>query len=223
MDTLQAGKEYVAETVLSDGRIIKSVHSPTPLGGWIATHEDITDKRVLEKRLAFESTHDPLTELPNRRYFDREIVRKAKLAHDAGKPLTLFFIDLDHFKQVNDSVGHNAGDALLRHTGEVIRSVIDETDFVARLGGDEFAIVSKRLETIAQAEQLAQRLNVALQAPLIYQGHEVSCNVSIGITSGCGANIDIERLRAEADVALYGAKRAGRSQHKVYAAGQRVA
>lgn len=223
LDEVHTGQEHVAETVLGSGRIIKSVHSPTPLGGWITTHEDITDKRALETRLAYESMHDPLTTLPNRRYFDKEIARKAKAAHKIGRPLTLFFVDLDHFKQINDSVGHNAGDALLRHTGMMIRKVIDRSDFVARLGGDEFAIVSKRFQSLDQAERLASALNEALRAPLTYEGQQVCCDVSIGITLGQGAEIDIERLRAEADIALYGAKRAGRGQHKVYAPGQRVA
>ncbi|WP_156905513.1 sensor domain-containing diguanylate cyclase [Maritalea myrionectae] len=223
MRDVRQSQEHVAETYLGNGRIIKSVHSPTPLGGWIGTHEDITEKRMMEKKLAYESMHDALTTLPNRRYFDKEIARKAKAAHEIGCPLTLFFVDLDHFKQINDSVGHNAGDALLRHTGETIRKVIDPADFVARLGGDEFAIVSKRFQSLEQAGQLANTLNEALRAPWVYKGQKVSCEVSIGITLGRGAKLDIERLRAEADIALYGAKRAGRGQHKAYVHGQRVA
>jgi diguanylate cyclase (GGDEF)-like protein len=216
MQHVRAGEEFVSETEMSDGRIIKSVHSPTPLGGWIGTHEDITEMRALEKGLAYESRHDPLTGLPNRRYFDEELKSRLDAPHDARKPLTLFFVDLDYFKQINDNVGHNAGDAALRHIGRSIRENIDESDFVARLGGDEFAIVSTRFSSLAQAEKLAENLNTSLRVPFYYGGQPICCDVSIGITLGHGKGIDVERLRAEADLALYGAKRAGRGQHQVY-------
>lgn len=217
------GKEFVAETELSNGRVIKSVHSPTPLGGWIATHEDITEMRAMERRLAYESLHDPLTGLPNRRYFDQEMRQRIEAKTDKCSPITLFFVDLDHFKQINDNVGHNAGDAALQHIGRAIRENIDEADFVARLGGDEFAIISTRFENSEKAGNMAERLNAELRAPFYFNGQQVCCDVSIGITMGQGTNIDVERLRAEADVALYGAKRAGRGQHQVYRAKGKVA
>ncbi|MCF4099056.1 diguanylate cyclase domain-containing protein [Maritalea mediterranea] len=221
--TLLSKDVFVAETRMADGRIIKSVHSSTPLGGWIATHEDVTDIRALERRLSYESTHDALTNLPNRRYFDKEIDRKIKEANAAGLPLTLLFVDLDHFKQVNDMNGHNAGDALLRHAGEMILKAIDPSDFAARLGGDEFAIISGRFRTVEEAEMLALDVKNALGTPLDIEGHQLSCKVSIGITRAQGAEVDAERLRAEADMALYGAKRAGRGQHQVFENGVDVA
>lgn len=220
---VRAGEEFVAETEMSDGRIIKSVHSPTPLGGWIATHEDVTEMRALQKGLAYESRHDPLTGLPNRRYFDEELQQRLELNDSMERPITLFFVDLDYFKQINDNVGHSAGDAALQHIGQSIRGKLDDGDFVARLGGDEFAIVSTRFQSLAEAEKLAEKLNTDLREPFYYNGQPIYCDVSIGITLGRGTDIDMERLRAEADTALYGAKRAGRGQHKVYRAKERVA
>lgn len=219
----QEGKEYVAETLLSNGRILKTVHSPTPTGGWIGTHEDITEMREMERKLAYESLHDALTGLPNRCYFDQEITKRAETKVDRRRPVTLFFVDIDHFKQINDNVGHHAGDAALRHIADTIRDHVDEADFVARFGGDEFAIISTRFENSEKAGHLAERLNKALSTPFSYNGQSIMCGVSIGITMGHGSYIDVERLRAEADAALYGAKRAGRGRHQAYRANGKVA
>src|SRR5262249_45394194 len=125
---------------LSDGRIIATKHRPMPSGGWISTHEDITEYRRIEARIAHMAHHDVLTELPNRVLL-RERLDRALAGVDEERSLAVFGLDLDRFKDINDTLGHTIGDALLKAVGERLRSCVGEMDTVARVGGDEFSIV----------------------------------------------------------------------------------
>ena len=125
---------------LPHGRVIAISRQPMPDGGWVAVHEDVTDRRRAEARIAYIAKHDQLTGLPNRVLF-REQFDEALRVSRPGKKVALHCLDLDGFKGVNDSLGHPVGDQLLKVVGERLRTCLKPTDLVARLGGDEFAII----------------------------------------------------------------------------------
>ena len=132
---------------LADGRIIDIWHRPMADGGWVSTYDDITERRQAESRIAYMATHDPLTDLPNRSFLrDRLSQLLFAAAKEGGRWLpgdltALLLLDLDRFKEINDTLGHAAGDRLLRIVAERLRNLVGEEDLVARLGGDEFAIL----------------------------------------------------------------------------------
>lgn len=160
--------------------------------------------------------HDSLTGLPNRRYLDKVLADRAEEMAENDSALALLHIDLDRFKQINDTLGHAAGDAMLIHASEVLRANIRADDFVARIGGDEFVVVSMAENGEVGLANLAQRIIVKMRQPIDYQGHECRCGVSVGIASDRGANVDSARLLVNADIALYRAKSRGRNRHEFF-------
>jgi len=155
---------------------------------------------------------DGLTNLANRRRFDEELPRELLRSSRYGRPLTLLMIDLDEFKAINDSRGHVAGDALLKHVGQLCRSTIRKEQLVARLGGDELAVICPETSG-TQAEILAQRIRDALdQTPLEWEGSRIFVTASIGIAEFDPGKHDAAGLHKAADDALYRAKRAGRNR-----------
>ncbi|WP_244480843.1 diguanylate cyclase domain-containing protein [Mesorhizobium sp. Root157] len=178
--------------------------------GSVVVFQDFTDARALQRQLAYAATHDALTGLANRSFFIQkvtELVAKAQ-PDDAGHHF--MFIDLDHFKQVNDTSGHAAGDALLKRVAAIIRSGLGPADLVARLGGDEFAVV---LQTgSAEAAQEAARTIVAAIAALEFDWNERSHSIgaSIGVTPIDAGYCEVDEIIARADMACYAAKAAGR-------------
>lgn len=169
--------------------------------------------RELERaRLKMETAalHDPLTELPNRRYLDR-VIAGLEQDSDAFKPLTILHIDLDRFKDINDTLGHAAGDLILRHAANTLRANVEEGDFLARIGGDEFVILSQAGHSEEHVADYAARLVEAISKPVDYHGHECRVGASIGIaTRTDGERIDQTLINA--DIALYEAKRRGRNR-----------
>ena len=128
-----------------DGRSIQIVNEPLPDGGWVATHEDITERRRAEERITHLAHYDALTDLPNRALFHERLKRElSDVAPD--RQLAVLYIDIDEFKSVNDSLGHMIGDELLKSVAASLAGCVRETDFVARLGGDEFAIVQTGID-----------------------------------------------------------------------------
>jgi len=215
------------EVTLPDGRVHTIHHEPTAGGGWVATFEDITERRRAEAHVRHMAHHDVLTGLPNRALFierleqtlarmrgeDRLQDYRAAPAAEAGL-VAVLFLDLDHFKHVNDTLGHAAGDALLRLVAERIGHCLRGEDTLARLGGDEFAVLlGEDLTTAEQAAEVAQRIISAVSMPYVLDGQEARVGVSIGITlcgrdNGKGANPEL--LLRQADMALYQAKVTGR-------------
>ena len=161
---------------LSDGRVIASVYSPTSNGGWVATFEDVTERRQAEAQIMHMARHDALTDLPNRLYF-RERIEQAL---GRGERLAILFIDLDRFKTVNDTLGHPVGDALLCAVTKRLQMAVRGSDTVARLGGDEFAIVQFGAKP-TDATELAVRIIEALSEPFDVLGNQVVIGASIGI------------------------------------------
>jgi diguanylate cyclase (GGDEF)-like protein/PAS domain S-box-containing protein len=190
---------------LKDGRVVAMAHQSMPDAGWVATYEDVTERRHAEARIAFMARHDALTNLPNRILFaDR--VEEAISHMGRGSGFAIHCLDLDYFKQVNDSLGHAIGDELLRQAAERLQSCAREIDTVARLGGDEFAIVQRDIAGAEDAAVLARRVVEVISAPYRIDGQKLTVGVSVGISLAPADGSSCERLLKNADLALYRAK-----------------
>ncbi|KQT86728.1 deubiquitinase [Methylobacterium sp. Leaf469] len=200
---------------LKNGRIIAISHKAVAGGGIVATYEDVTERRQAEARIAFMARHDVLTGLPNRSVFVERI--DEALAHlGRGSRFSVLCLDLDRFKEVNDTLGHPVGDALLRAVAERLSACVREVDTVARLGGDEFAIILCDIRRPDDATILARRIVEVLSAPYTLDGHQVSVGVSIGICFAPGDGTTCDKLLKNADVALYRAKADGRGTWRFF-------
>ncbi|NVD41690.1 EAL domain-containing protein [Ensifer sp. HO-A22] len=165
-------------------------------------------------RMEFNALHDPLTGLPNRRFLDQVLADRSH-HFDAEARLSIFHMDLDRFKQINDTLGHAAGDEILRHAAELLRTNANEKDFVARIGGDEFVIV--RPEDSAEPDaRLASCIIEAMSIPVRYKDQECRIGVSIGIAAQARPTDDLSQILVNADIALYEAKRRGRNRHETF-------
>lgn len=204
------GESFTGETEISQGRIVRSVHAPNPQGGWIATHEDVTEKRRIEKNIVHEALHDKLTGLPNRRFHEQEMTERSLRCHRTGEGLALLHVDLDRFKEINDTMGHAAGDAMLQHAAEVLRSFVRETDFVARIGGDEFVVVCYTKGNVKFLDSIVDRIITKMHEPVPFGDQTCRFGVSIGISHQEGKNVDGKKMLINADIALYRAKNSGR-------------
>ncbi len=160
--------------------------------------------------------HDPLTGLANRSLFQERLTQALEGLSRGGDPIALLALDLDRFKQVNDTLGHEAGDQLLRLVSERLKALLRDTDTLARLGGDEFIILQTALRTVAEAEALSERIVTRISEPYRLAGQDVRIGVSIGVAIARDAARDGLDLPARADFALYQAKEAGRNQVKLY-------
>jgi diguanylate cyclase (GGDEF)-like protein len=167
-------------------------------------------------RIEHTSLHDALTHLPNRRYLDRVLQERAAACTTEEGGLALLHIDLDRFKQINDTLGHAAGDAMLVHAAKVLRDNVRSDDFVARIGGDEFVVLSPLRNGRRDLARLARRIVDDMRKPMPYNGHDCRCGVSIGVAYQRGPTVDDKRLLIDADIALYRAKRRGRNRHEFF-------
>lgn len=166
-------------------------------------------------RIEYTALHDHLTGLPNRRYLDAAIDEAAKEAQQAGSRLAVLHIDLDRFKEINDTLGHLAGDQMLIHAAGVLRELKGDGDFVARIGGDEFVFLSSGPNGRNLAV-LAEAIVEAMRKPVTFNGHICRFGASVGIASQSGGAIDAKQLLVNADLALYRAKNRGRSRHEFF-------
>ena len=182
------------------------------------SQSDITARKLAEERLLHDAFHDPLTGLPNRALFmDRLGMAIAHAKRRLSYTYAVLFIDLDRFKNVNDSLGHSAGDELLIAVARRLESCLRPGDTVARLGGDEFTILLDEVTDVDHAVQVAQRMHKEMARPFRAQGHEVFVTMSLGITVGAGGDYDRpEDVLRDADTAMYGAKSNGKSRDAVF-------
>ena len=200
---------------LACGRVVEVTHAPLADGGWVATYEDITERRQSQETISFLARHDQLTKLPNRVLFrERMDAAAATLGHGARH--AVLCLDLDHFKAVNDTLGHAHGDRLLCQVAERLTACVRGGDVVARLGGDEFAIIQAELERPEHAGELAQRVVDALAQPFDLGGHQVSIGASVGIALAPDDGELAETLLKNADTALYRAKLEGRGNYRSF-------
>jgi diguanylate cyclase (GGDEF)-like protein len=201
----------------SDGRFILVTRQPMAEGGWLATHEDITERRRAEAEIIHLARHDPLTGLANRAEFNVKLDSACKRLSRSGGTVTVMMVDLDKFKVVNDTFGHPAGDRLLVEVGERLKSTVRETDVVARLGGDEFAIIQEGgPEPHEGAIALALRIIGAISQPFDLNGNRADLGISIGIVLAPEHEMDPEELLKRADLALYDAKTNGRNDYRFF-------
>lgn len=242
---LDAGRSYVSEyRLLFDGGEVRYVRSlgalydapgetPRTIGiNWdvsadVARNEDLRHANMLsearnaeleaaKERIEYNALHDSLTSLPNRRYLD-EVMAQHVEKFASGERAALLHIDLDRFKQINDTLGHAAGDAMLVHTARLLREVVGNRDFVARIGGDEFVVVIRRDQGSPDLRgdhlaTLADKVVERMREPVMFQGHECRFGVSVGIATDTDSISDPKRLMINADMALYRAKNRGRNQ-----------
>jgi len=200
---------------LPDGRSIQVVNEPLADGGWVATHEDVTERRRVEERITHLAHYDALTDLPNRTLFHERI--KLELQHAAAdRQLAVLYIDIDEFKSVNDSLGHLIGDELLKAVAQSLRGCAGEADFVARLGGDEFAIVQTGISSTDDVTDLVDRVFAAIRMPYDCLGHQVTTDASIGIALAPRDGSDLDQILKNADLAMYAAKAAGRRTYRFF-------
>ena len=200
---------------LSDGRVVAIKHQPMPDGGWVSTHEDVTEYRRIEARITHMAHHDVLTELPNRMLL-REQLEQALDGPEKGRSLAVLSLDIDRFKDVNDTLGHPIGDSLLKAVSERLQSCIAEGDTLARLGGDEFCIVQMVPEQPVAATALATRIAETIGEPFELAGHQVTIGASIGIAVSPGDGTDTDELLRNSDLALSRAKSDARGSHRFF-------
>ncbi|MDE8346084.1 MAG: EAL domain-containing protein [Acidocella sp.] len=205
-------KHFAYELPLADGRVIAVTHEPVDTGGFVNTYTDVTQQRQSDAQIAFMATHDALTGLANRNLLHERL--NHALAHVArGRNLNILCLDLDHFKTVNDTLGHPVGDKLLCMVAKRLLATVRDADTVARLGGDEFAIIQDNVGRMEDASLLAQRLVEIVGDPYEIEGNHVVIGVSIGMSAAPADGLDADTLLRHADTALYRAKSDGRGRY----------
>jgi diguanylate cyclase (GGDEF)-like protein/PAS domain S-box-containing protein len=201
---------------VSGERTIVVTTALTPEGGSVAVHEDVTERRRQEERIAYLAHHDALTGLPNRVQFRDQLVEALSMSRSGGETAALLYLDLDQFKTVNDTLGHPIGDKLLISVADRLRNQLSDRDHVARLGGDEFAVLLAGRTTAAQAADLANRIISAIGEPFDISGQFIFIGVSIGIAMAPVDADDADLLMKHADMALYRAKQDGRNVYRFF-------
>ncbi|GJD36805.1 EAL domain-containing protein [Methylobacterium aerolatum] len=211
----QPGRPIVQE--LANGKIIAVERRNTAGGGFVATYEDVTERRRAEARIAFLAHHDVLTGLPNRAALEQHIAASvSQTGRDQG--FAVMAIDLDDFRPVNDTLGHGVGDELLVAVANRLSACIREIDCVARIGADEFVVVQRAVDRPEEAAVLARRIIDVIKSPYVLSGHTVSVGVTVGVTVAPGDGTSSEKLIKNADVALARAKAEARGAFRFFEA-----
>ena len=226
---LRAGRTWSGEVLLrrKDGSIVPVFVTATPLfdargalAGMIGVPSDISERKTLQEELERRASHDPLTGLPNRPAFVERIgqaLLRTRRRQNSRNKVGVLFMDLDGFKTINDSLGHQAGDRLLVAVAECLRNRLRTEDVLARFGGDEFAVLLEDTAGTSEAIRVAQRITEDLREPFTVEDFQVSVSTSIGITLGTAqANDDPEEMLREADSAMYRAKEQGPGRYAVF-------
>jgi diguanylate cyclase (GGDEF)-like protein/PAS domain S-box-containing protein len=226
---LRAGRAWSGETLLrrKDGSHVPVLGTATPLFdqqgslvGMIGVSTDISERKTLEAELERRASHDPLTGMPNRPAFvDRlqQALRRTRRRKDGRNKVGVLFMDLDGFKTIHDSLGHEAGDRFLVTVAERLKNRLRPEDVLARFGGDEFAVLLEDVASVSEAIRVAQRIAEDLQEPLAVNSHQVSVSTSVGIALGSAhTNDDPEGMLRKADAAMYRAKEQGPGRYAVF-------
>lgn len=209
----QAGS-FTLET--SDGRAVAVSHQPMPGGGWVATYEDVTDRQKAHARIRFMALHDGLTGLPNRAALTEQLATLLRHLRRHQQQLAILTINLDHFRTINEALGHDAGDLLLQAAARRLRNAVRDSDFVARIGDDEFVVLQTSDQHPGDAELLARRLVGVLATPYEIDRQQAIVTASIGIAIATGTDTDPDLLLTHADTSLDRAKAEGRDTYRFF-------
>jgi diguanylate cyclase (GGDEF)-like protein len=209
------GKNTVNVVETPNGRSIQIVNQPLADGGWLTTLEDITERRRVEDRVAHQAHYDALTDLPNRILFRERLENEIKMV-GPDLQIAVLYLDIDEFKNVNDSLGHRIGDELLKSVAASLIDCVGAANFVARLGGDEFAIVQTAVKGPKDVTDLVARIYKAIREPYECLGHQVITDVSIGIALAPKHGVDLDQILQNADLAMYSAKADGRRSYRFF-------
>ncbi len=216
-------KEYEFQGVRQDGSLIW-VRTQLNLVPWNgksviqSTVVDITLRKIYEERLHYQANFDAVTDLPNRTLALDRLTNAVARARRYSRKVGILFIDLDHFKKINDTMGHALGDQLLKQSAQRIKSCVREEDTVARLGGDEFTVILPDVKTSTDAESVARKILTAFRQPFVLDGNEAFVSTSVGITLCPDDGRDAELLMRNADAAMYQAKEQGRNTLRFFTA-----
>ena len=214
MDSFEASEPSIQQ--LDDGRIFSILRQREQSGRIVTTTEDVTSQRQLEARVEYLAYHDSLTGLANRTLLRQQLDKMAE-KESSRDNLTAFCLDLDRFKEINDTLGHEIGDELLKTVGQRLRVCIGDGDLVARTGGDEFVILQSGPCSAKSAAGFAQNIIDCLSKPYQLRGYQVQIGTSVGIAFLNEQNINAHNLIKNADIALYQAKESGRGIFRFYA------
>ena len=207
---------YRMERTRPNGRVIQVDHNPMPGGGYVATYTDITERKQTEARMRHLAVHDVLTSLPNRTLFLDRLRQALLSARRFQRGVTVLFVDLDRFKDINDHFGHDVGDLMIQEMGQRLSRIIRDSDTAARLGGDEFAIIQTDVQNIEDTIALAQRIIDELCQPFDCRGIRLHSTASVGITLFPEDGENPEQLVKNADMAMYAAKAEGRNNYRFF-------
>ncbi|MBU1643454.1 EAL domain-containing protein [bacterium] len=196
---------------------INVIRSPDgKIDQYVALFSDISEKKKADETISKQANYDPLTQLQNRRMFNVKIEQEIQRSHRSDLPFALLFIDLDHFKEVNDSLGHEMGDVVLTETAHRIKKLIRKSDILSRFGGDEFTIILPDIKDTIGIDNTAQNIIRALSLPFQLDSNQVYVSASIGITLYTNDAGSASELLKNADQAMYQAKRSGRSRFNYF-------
>lgn len=224
-ETLSSGREWAGElhNTKKNGELYWCFESISPLKNeageithYIAVTEDISERKETEQTIRHLAFHDPLTGLPNRRLFNDRLHLAAASRYRKNDPFALLLLDLDRFKTVNDTLGHDVGDALLKAVGTRLQDTVQENETLAHMGGDEFALLALQRTQLEDTVDLAKKMLQALAAPFRLYGHELYVSASIGITLFPADATSADTLIKNADIALYRAKELGRNNFQFF-------
>ncbi|MBA2690249.1 MAG: diguanylate cyclase, partial [Burkholderiales bacterium] len=179
--------------------------------------KEIKERRRAEKVLRFTATHDPLTALPNRNLFAERLNCQLEQQKRQNDRLAVLFIDLDRFKNINDTLGHEAGDRLLKDVAQRLSGCVRRGDTIARQGGDEFVVLMGEFSRLSDIEHVAQKILAEVSKPLLLEGKEFQITASIGISTFPDDGRDMQTLLKNADIAMYRAKEQGKNNYQFYA------
>ena len=222
LDARQPFKDFVYQIQGHDGKLHWCVVNGKPIfeagdfKGYRGTGSDITARKQAEQRIEFLAYHDPLTGLPNRVLLEDRLQQAIAQAERSRGGLALVFLDLDNFKKINDSLGHAAGDALLKEVATRLRHCVRDSDTISRQGGDEFVLILREQSGAESCLPVLAKIMEMLQEPFFSEGNELSTSASIGVALYPQDGSDFDTLRKKADMAMYRAKEAGRNTYRFF-------